>query len=240
MSSTSLSEALMERKLRAIFRSKDFDMETETFKSIRSKLCQSLSLEEFPSDQKAILKDLIKRLVNEEEDDSEDEEEQVESSEDNEKEEPPRPKKKRKAPSTNQNTTKPVLTQTNKQVQTLLELGKALRLGPRLYRGLKDLEDDRERISVLKERLQAAGASWDGKLPTQVDIQRAKKKRQRLDDLDGMDPSLILEGGRRRRGTNHPPPRPAGTSQSDSDDDDKDSEDDFDQDDQESEEEEFE
>ena len=89
----------------------------------------------------------------------------------------------------------------SKAVNSLLELGKAIRVGPSLYRGLKQLDDEDEQIDVLTERLQAAGASWKGRLPGPRDIAQAKAAKQRQDDLDGIDTSLILDegrGGRRR------------------------------------------
>jgi hypothetical protein len=85
-------------------------------------------------------------------------------------------------------------------VQRLLSLGQAMRLGPRLHRGLKDMTSEEERLEALTERLQEAGASWKGNLPTPQDIAKATAAKKRKDDLDGLDTSLIVEGGRRRRG----------------------------------------
>ena len=70
-------------------------------------------------------------------------------------------------------------------------------------KGLKDMDDDDERIEALTERLQDAGATWKGKYPTKHDISKAKAEKRKKDDLDGIDTSLIIDddaggrGGRR-------------------------------------------
>ena len=86
-------------------------------------------------------------------------------------------------------------------VTSLLDMGKALRMGPRLYQGLKGMNDDNERIAALIGRLKDAGAKWKAKLPTQQDIAHAKKEKAKQDDLEGLDTSLIIESGSRRRGS---------------------------------------
>jgi len=81
-------------------------------------------------------------------------------------------------------------------VKMLLELGKALHVGPTLYKGLKDMDNknDDERVEVLTEQLMLAGAvPWKGKIPTSNDILKAKIKRQREDDLGGIDTSFIID-----------------------------------------------
>ena len=220
-----VSNAKMERELRVIFSAPDFDVAGETTKSIRHKLCQALGLDEFPSEKKAVLMELMKRLVNEKQDDDDEEEEEKKEEEDEDDEddevsddeaspkkrktspktnEPNKKKQKKAAPKSNNTNSSSTTATYNSQVKILLELGTAMRLGPRLYKGLKEMDSDQERITCLTERLQEAGASWKGQLPSKHDIQSAKQERQRLDDLDGIDTSLILDdndnAGSRRRG----------------------------------------
>jgi hypothetical protein len=269
MSSSPLSPSFLEREIRAIFSSSSFLLENETQKSIRKQVMKRLHLDEFPSDQKDLFKQLVTRIVQEQEEEEEEEEtndkeslqdsedenedpapsskpkklqkqqktkktivqeqeeeetsdkESLQDSEDENEDPAPssKPKKLQKQQKTNKTkkkkkTSTSVTTTTKKTaapknasssyssgVQRLLSLGQAMRLGPRLHHGLKDMTSEEERLEALTERLQEAGASWKGDLPTPQDIAKAMAEKKRKDDLDGLDTSLIVEGGRRRRGT---------------------------------------
>lgn len=218
------SPSSIEREIRAIFSSPSFNLENETQKSIRKKVTKRLKLGEFPSDQKSLFKELVTRIVQEQEEEEDDESNGNNSlhDSDDENEDPiptSKPKKLRKAKVANSGKVKKAAqkksTSTTKSdaapkrssssscgsgVQRLLSLGQAMRLGPRLHRGLKDMSSDKERLEALTNRLQEAGASWKGDLPTPRDVANAKAEKQRKDDLDGLDTSVIVEGGRRRRG----------------------------------------
>lgn len=198
---STLSDSKLEKGIRAILSSPSFDLNSETFKTIRAKLCKRLRLDRLPANKKGTFKDILTRIINEEEEESEDDSEIGESSEE-EKEVKPKAAstkgKTKKKQTTKRKSSKPAASSYSSNVNSLLDLGKAMRMGPSLYKGLKEM-DDEEQISTITERLLASGASWTGKIPTSKDVQKAKAKRQREDDLDGMDTSLIIEGGRRRR-----------------------------------------
>jgi hypothetical protein len=228
MSSSSLTPASLEREIRAIFSSPSFHSENETQKSIRKQVMKRLHLDKFPSDQKDLFKQLVTRIVQEQEEDEAEEEDEasdkepLQDSEDEDEDSAPssKPKKLQKKPKQPKKTEKKKKTSTttttttekkaapksasssySSDVQRLLSLGQAMRLGPRLHRGLKDMTSEEERLEALTERLHEAGASWYGTLPTPQNIAKAAAEKKRKDDLDGLDTSLIVEGGRRRRGT---------------------------------------
>jgi hypothetical protein len=187
----------LEEEVRAIFAAPTFDLQKETQKTIREQVTKRLGLPKFPSDQRETLKQIVTRLIQEEQ-------QPQQQSSSSEEEDEPKPKKKKSQPTKGKKPKTPTSSTSSSSysssVQSLLQLGQAMRLGPRLHMGLKDLTNDQERIAVLTERLKEAGASWKGKLPTQQDIAKAKAEKQRKDDLDGIDTSLILGGrGRRRR-----------------------------------------
>jgi hypothetical protein len=227
---STINDAVLNRELRKIFSQKGFDINSETVKTIRAKLCKSLGLQKFPSEQKATLNELIKRILNEKEEqedekdsspkkrhlkgkairkvqESEDEEEEDEGSNNEvseEEEEEIFKQKKKKKIAFRPKEEKKMAPESSSlpysaDVKSLLELGTAMRMGPNLHRGLKSM-DNSERMEVLTERLKMAGASWKGKIPSKTDVLRAKQKRQRQDDLDGLDPSVILETTGHRRG----------------------------------------
>eukprot|EP00980_Cylindrotheca_fusiformis_P018795 scaffold6265_cov193-Cylindrotheca_fusiformis.AAC.15 len=220
---TSLTPSFLEQEIRNIFSSPSFDLEKETQKSIRKQVTKRLQLDEFPSDQKALFKELVTRLVQEKEkeqnrasslQDSDDENEDPVPSKKsltkkklvNKKSTNSSSKTKNNSPSssTSDSPTKKKASSSSpssysSDVHKLISLGQAMRLGPRLHMGLKDMASNEERVEALTERLQEAGASWKGKIPTPHDISKAKAERQRQDDLDGLDTSLIVEEGRGRR-----------------------------------------
>jgi hypothetical protein len=129
-------------------------------------------------------------------------EEEGSSDEVSEEEEIPNQKKQKGAPKPKEEKKKATESSSlpyNSDVKSLLELGTAMRMGPNLHRGLKSMNNS-ERMKVLTERLELAGASWKGRIPSKTDVLTAKQKRQRQDDLDGLDPSVILETTGRWRG----------------------------------------
>jgi len=89
------------------------------------------------------------------------------------------------------------------RLRRLKELARAMRLGPNVYRGLQNMEAD-DKVETLRTRLNAKlrdkGANQVHDLPTSRDIADAKARRQRDDDLDGVDTSNILSGSKRQRG----------------------------------------
>jgi hypothetical protein len=224
-----ISDAVLDRELRKIFSQKGFDMDSETFKTLRTRLCKSLGLQEFPSEQKATLKDMIRRILNEKEEEQEekdfspkkrqlkdkavlkiheyedkDEEEEGSNDEVSDEEEEEIFKRKEKKKAFKQKEEKNRAPESSflpysSDVKSLLDLGTAMRMGPNLHRGLKSM-DNFERMEMLTKRLEMAGASWKGKIPSKADVLKAKQKRQRQEDMDGLDPSVILETTGRRRG----------------------------------------
>lgn len=242
-----ISDDILMRELRAIFSKKGFDMNSETPKTIRARLCKSLGLETFPAEKNATLKQYMVRLVNESDEgdcaEGDDEEEVTKSKKkrksleqkrknsvakrkatqnkkhreseggkgESDDEDLIRPTKKKQKSSKHKGK-KPVADEKsveyNQSVKSLIALGTAMRMGPSLHRGLKEMNSNSERIDALTERLRGAGASWKGKIPSKADISSAKQTRQRMDDLDGIDTSLILDSsssGRPSRRCNRAP-----------------------------------
>ena len=88
----------------------------------------------------------------------------------------------------------------------LKKMATAVRAGPTLYRGIKDLDDDDARAAELKERLVAKGYEIAGAAPTAKEIKEAKRKRDQMEEDDnGMDLSNIITGKRRRADVTYAP-----------------------------------
>ena len=101
---------------------------------------------------------------------------------------PPTPAKEKK---------KPESTEDSRIVQ-LKKMGQAVRAGPTLFKGLKDLDAD-AKAAELKERLVAKGYEIAGEAPTAKEIKAAKRQRDQMEEDDnGMDLSNIITGKRRR------------------------------------------
>ena len=108
---------------------------------------------------------------------------------------PPTPAKEKKPPAKK---AKPESTEDARIVQ-LKKMATAVRAGPTLYRGIKDLDDDDARATELKERLVAKGYEIAGEAPTAKEIKAAKRQRDQMEEDDnGMDLSNIITGKRRR------------------------------------------
>lgn len=100
---------------------------------------------------------------------------------------PPTPVKAKKEPESDE----------DPRLIALKKLGRAVRSGPTLHRGLKDLDDDDARVAELKSRLEAKGYEISGDAPTAKEIKAATRKRDAQED-DGLDASNIITGKRRR------------------------------------------
>lgn len=90
-------------------------------------------------------------------------------------------------------------TNDDERLKALRALAQAMGTGPSVFRGLGDNVDLKERVLVLKERLLSRGASFKGDAPTVADIAKARKTREKQQDLDGIDASNILATGDRKR-----------------------------------------
>ena len=107
---------------------------------------------------------------------------------------PPTPAKEKKPPAKK---AKPESTEDARIVQ-LKKMGQAVRAGPTLFKGLKDLDAD-AKAAELKERLVAKGYEIAGEAPTAKEIKAAKRQRDQMEEDDnGMDLSNIITGKRRR------------------------------------------
>ena len=107
---------------------------------------------------------------------------------------PPTPAKEKKPPAKK---AKPESSEDARIVQ-LKKMGQAVRAGPTLFKGLKDLDAD-AKAAELKERLVAKGYEIAGAAPTAKEIKEAKRKRDQMEEDDnGMDLSNIITGKRRR------------------------------------------
>ena len=135
---------------------------------------------------------------------------------------PPTPAKEKKPPAKK---AKPESTEDARIVQ-LKKMGQAVRAGPTLFKGLKDLDAD-AKAAELKERLVAKGYEIAGAAPTAKEIKEAKRKRDQMEEDDnGMDLSNIITGKRRRADVTYAP-APAPLEENNVDEVDEDSEAEF-------------
>ena len=132
---------------------------------------------------------------------------------------PPTPAKEKPAKKA-----KPESTEDSRIVQ-LKKMGQAVRAGPTLFKGLKDLDAD-AKAAELKERLVAKGYEIAGAAPTAKEIKEAKRKRDQMEEDDnGMDLSNIITGKRRRADVTYAPaPAPLEENNVDEVDDDEEAE----------------
>ena len=135
---------------------------------------------------------------------------------------PPTPAKEKKPPAKK---AKPESSEDARIVQ-LKKMGQAVRAGPTLFKGLKDLAAD-AKAAELKERLVAKGYEIAGAAPTAKEIKEAKRKRDQMEEDDnGMDLSNIITGKRRRADVTYAP-APAPLEENNVDEVDEDSEAEF-------------
>ncbi|RLN56439.1 hypothetical protein BBJ28_00023173 [Nothophytophthora sp. Chile5] len=88
---------------------------------------------------------------------------------------------------------------------SLKELGRAAGvLGPQVYKRLNEASSLEEAEELIRERLHEAGFGFHGAYPSSRDISAAKKQRAKDKELEGIDTSLIITGGRARRVTAKP------------------------------------
>ena len=134
---------------------------------------------------------------------------------------PPTPAKEKKPPAKK---AKPESSEDARIVQ-LKKMGQAVRAGPTLFKGLKDLDAD-AKAAELKERLVAKGYEIAGAAPTAKEIKEAKRKRDQMEEDDnGMDLSNIITGKRRRADVTYAPaPAPLEENNVDDVDDDEEAE----------------
>ena len=134
---------------------------------------------------------------------------------------PPTPAKEKKPPAKK---AKPESTEDARIVQ-LKKMGQAVRAGPTLFKGLKDLDAD-AKAAELKERLVAKGYEIEGEAPTAKEIKAAKRQRDQMEEDDnGMDLSNIITGKRRRADVTYAPaPAPLEENNVDDVDDDEEAE----------------
>jgi hypothetical protein len=111
------------------------------------------------------------------------------------------------------------------RIVQLKKMGQAVRAGPTLFKGLKDLDAD-AKAAELKERLVAKGYEIAGEAPTAKEIKEAKRKRDQMEEDDnGMDLSNIITGKRRRADVTYAPaPAPLEENNVDEVDDDEEAE----------------
>lgn len=72
---------------------------------------------------------------------------------------------------------------------------------PMLYKLIKD-KPENVRCDILREKLNNANIHFIGEYPSLSEIRSAKELTDRIRDLDGIDPSNIIEGKRRRNNNN--------------------------------------
>jgi hypothetical protein len=115
------------------------------------------------------------------------------------------------------------------RIVAMKAMASAVSLGPSFHKGLAAIEDADERADEMASRLRAKGLSIAGDTPSKQEISAARQAKEKERDLDGMDASLILDGGgrggRSRRGSSEAggratAPQPAAGSEDDEDDED--------------------
>lgn len=74
-------------------------------------------------------------------------------------------------------------------------------LSPRLYGLLNGATSTAEAEEILRDRLHDACIAFQGSYPSSRDISAAKRKHAKEKELEGIDTSLIITGGRSRRGS---------------------------------------
>ena len=104
------------------------------------------------------------------------------------------------------------------RIVALTALGRAVKFGPRLFKGLKDMADDDARAAAMKARFEDKGVEFAGAAPTAKEIKTHRARKEREEDLAGIDQSLIIEGKRPRRAA-APAPAPARPGAVEADDD---------------------
>ncbi|DBA03318.1 TPA: hypothetical protein N0F65_011677 [Lagenidium giganteum] len=73
-------------------------------------------------------------------------------------------------------------------------------MGPAMYRKLREASSTSEAEEIIRDKLDAAGYSIAGPHPKKQELDALKQRKARERELDGIDTSLIIESGRRRRG----------------------------------------
>lgn len=104
------------------------------------------------------------------------------------------------------------------RIVALTALGRAVKFGPSLFKGLKDMADDDARAAAMKARFEDKGVEFAGAAPTAKEIKTHRARKEREEDLAGIDQSLIIEGKRPRRAA-APSPAPARPGAVEADDD---------------------
>lgn len=89
------------------------------------------------------------------------------------------------------------------RLASLRALGAAVRFGPALFKGLKDVDDDGKRCAAMKERFADRGYAFAGEAPTASEIRAFRAKKEKEDALDGIDAALIVTGKRKRAGVSY-------------------------------------
>ncbi|CAH0477357.1 unnamed protein product [Peronospora belbahrii] len=86
-------------------------------------------------------------------------------------------------------------------IASLKELGRAAGvLNPQVYRLLKHTASAADAEKILRDRLHDADICFAGLYPSSREISAARRKRVKEKELEGIDTSLIISGGRSRRG----------------------------------------
>ena len=189
--------ASLEAKVRDIVR--NADREEMTMRSVRLQLEEGEGMEAGTCDKyKKSLKAFVATLLA-----AEEEEEEEEASEDDSDGEAPPPKKaKKRKPAAKEEA--PV---EDERITALKSLARAVKFGPTLFKGLKDLDDDDERCKTMKQRFAARDITFKGDAPTEKEIRAFRSAKARADDMEGIDTSLIIHGKRTRGGGRTAKPR---------------------------------
>jgi hypothetical protein len=82
-------------------------------------------------------------------------------------------------------------------LQQLVFLSRALQLAPAILKGIKEMTSVTEKVEALTSRLKEKNIKFSS-CPTDEEIENAKKESVRQKSLDEADPSLIVEGKRKR------------------------------------------
>eukprot|EP01031_Cornospumella_fuschlensis_P027568 gene27568-33295_t len=82
-------------------------------------------------------------------------------------------------------------------MKMLAKIGKVAGLAPAIFKGMKEMDSDEQRILELRKRLREKGLKFSD-VPTTDEIEAIREDYERKKDLEGIDSSQIIDGPRKR------------------------------------------
>mmetsp|Transcript_8747 Transcript_8747/g.14558 ORF Transcript_8747/g.14558 Transcript_8747/m.14558 type:complete len:273 (-) Transcript_8747:221-1039(-) len=82
-------------------------------------------------------------------------------------------------------------------LKSLIKLARVSGNTPRALQGLQEMVTTEEKINTLRQRLRAKGLAFSDE-PTESEIAKAEKDYRMKQDMDGIDPSLVMSASKKR------------------------------------------